>query len=62
MGWVFAIVMAVATFVAIWRIARPTRIVLELTGVAMLVALAGYAWQGQPSYDGVPRASTARAE
>jgi cytochrome c-type biogenesis protein CcmH len=49
MGWVFAFIFAVACFAALWKFGRMTRTAWELTLAALLIGLAGYAWQGSPS-------------
>lgn len=54
MGWVFILVMAAAVFVALWRFGRLDRGGLQFLGAALLLALAGYAWQGHPGLAGSP--------
>jgi cytochrome c-type biogenesis protein CcmH len=54
MGWLFAATLAAATFAALYFSRRCSRQALELAGVAVLVALVGYAWQGSPDQPGNP--------
>lgn len=54
MGWLFAFVLAAATFMALWRSGRCSRLALEIAGAAILIGLAGYAWQGSPDMAGNP--------
>ena len=54
MGWVLFLVFAGATGLALWRSRKLDRNALELTGAALLLALAGYAWQGSPTVPGNP--------
>ena len=55
MGW--AIVLLLLAFVALGLIliGRLPRRLWELVGAALLVGLAGYAWQGRPAVPGSPR-------
>ncbi len=54
MGWLLIILLAAALFAALWRIAGFDRISLQLLASALLIAMAGYAWQGRPSLAGKP--------
>jgi cytochrome c-type biogenesis protein CcmH len=54
MGWLFFLVIAAATGGLLWRFGRLGRGGLELTGAALMLALAGYAWQGNPGLSGNP--------
>jgi cytochrome c-type biogenesis protein CcmH/NrfG len=54
MGWLFVLVMALAIFAALWRFGRLDRGGLQFVGAALLLALAGYAWQGHPGLAGSP--------
>ena len=54
MGWVWFLVFAAATALGLWRFGKLNRGALELTGAALLLALAGYAWQGRPDVPGNP--------
>jgi cytochrome c-type biogenesis protein CcmH len=53
-GWVFVIVFALAAFAALWRFGRLDRGGLQFVGAGLLLALAGYAWQGHPHLAGSP--------
>jgi cytochrome c-type biogenesis protein CcmH len=53
MGWLFILVFAALTFAGLWRSRLLNRTALEMAAVAILVGLAGYAWQGSPSLPGV---------
>jgi cytochrome c-type biogenesis protein CcmH/NrfG len=55
MGWVIALVMALATGLVLWRFARLPRGSGGFIAAAMLLALAGYAWQARPGLPGSPR-------
>jgi cytochrome c-type biogenesis protein CcmH/NrfG len=55
MGWLFVILLACAALVAIWRFGRLDRSGVQFAAAALLLALAGYAWQGHPGLEGVPR-------
>lgn len=54
MGWAALILFALGVGVALWAIVRPGRAVAELILAALLVAVAGYAWQGSPALPGSP--------
>jgi cytochrome c-type biogenesis protein CcmH len=54
MGWLFVIIAALALLVALWRFAELDRAGLQFLGAALLLALAGYAWQGRPGLAGSP--------
>ena len=55
MGWIILLVLALAAFVAVWRFARLDAPGLQLLGAALLLAVAGYAWQGHPAWPGAPK-------
>lgn len=61
MGWIFALLLAALSFAALWRSGRCSRLALEMAGAALLVGMAGYAWQGSPDKPGHPVASTIQA-
>ena len=54
MGWIIIVGLAAILFVALWRFARFDRAALQLLGAALLLAFAGYAWQGRPGHPGKP--------
>ncbi|HYE28782.1 MAG TPA: tetratricopeptide repeat protein [Allosphingosinicella sp.] len=56
MGWLILVLLAVAAFAAIWRFGRLDAAGLQLLAAALLLALAGYAWQGRPGLVGAPKA------
>ncbi len=55
MGWIFILVLALIVFVALWRFGRLDKGGLQFLGAALLLAFAGYAWQGHPALAGSPR-------
>jgi len=55
MAWVVMILLALLVGAALWRWARPEPAALQLVAAALLVALAGYAWQGRPGLEGRPK-------
>lgn len=55
MGWAPFLLLALLAFGALWRFGRLEKAGLQLLGAALLVAVAGYAWQGQPELDGRPK-------
>lgn len=54
MGWLFAVLLAGFTFAGLWASKRLNRVAFELCAAAILIALAGYAWQGSPDLAGSP--------
>lgn len=62
MGWVFASALAVISFLGLYLSGRCSRLALELAGVAILTALAGYGWQGSPDLSGQPTAPAMQTE
>ena len=59
MGWLILIALVAATFAGLAFVARPPRGAIEIVAAVLLVAVAGYAWQGRPSYAGHPTAARA---
>jgi cytochrome c-type biogenesis protein CcmH/NrfG len=57
MGWVIALILAAATGLVLLRLARLPRGSGGFIVAAMLLALAGYAWQAKPNLAGSPRAA-----
>jgi len=55
-GWLLAAGLALVVFVALLFIGRIPRVARELTAAALLLGMAGYAWQGNPGLAGSPRA------
>lgn len=60
MGLLILLILAGAAFVAIWRLARLDRAKLQFLASALLLACAGYAWQGSPGRPGSPQAAAQR--
>ncbi|MBH1992492.1 MAG: cytochrome C biosynthesis protein [Sphingomonadaceae bacterium] len=54
-GWFIAFGLAAAGFIAMLLIGRIPRSTREITAAALLLGLAGYAWQGHPGQAGAPR-------
>ena len=54
MGWAMMLVFAMAIAFGLWRFARLERGALELVAAALLLAIAGYALQGNPQMIGNP--------
>ena len=59
-GWLILLVLAAGAFAAVWRFARLDRAGLQLLAAALLLALAGYAWQGRPGAEGRPMRAVQR--
>lgn len=59
-GWIIAIALAVVAGGVIVRLGRTPRAAWELVAAALLIGLAGYAWQGSPSQAGAPKRSAAQ--
>jgi cytochrome c-type biogenesis protein CcmH len=54
MGWLFVLLFSAATLGFLWWTKRLSRLALELSAAAILIGIAGYAWQGSPSMPGTP--------
>jgi cytochrome c-type biogenesis protein CcmH len=52
MGWGILLGLSLVGFGLLWRFAKMPRSALELTGAALLLGVAGYAWQGAPMQPG----------
>lgn len=59
MGWIIAAVLAALCFAGLYFARRCSRLALEIVGAALLLALAGYGWQGSPDLPGNPVAAAA---
>ena len=59
MGWLIVLLLAAAALAAIWWWGRPGRAGMQLIAAALLVGLAGYAWQGRPMLEGAPKSAAA---
>lgn len=54
MGWAIILILALLVGGGLWRFGKMPRSALELLGAALLLGLAGYAWQGSPGLAGHP--------
>ncbi|MDB5683522.1 MAG: Cytochrome c biosis factor-like protein [Sphingomonas bacterium] len=54
MGWLVMLVLALLVGLGLWRFGGFRRTTLELLGAALLLGVAGYAWQGSPGLAGKP--------
>jgi cytochrome c-type biogenesis protein CcmH/NrfG len=54
-GWFIAFGLAALVFVALLLVGRIPRSAREISAAALLLGLAGYAWQGHPGQAGAPR-------
>ena len=54
-GWVIAAGLAIILMAALVALGRIPRTAWEITGAALLLGLAGYAWQGHPGLAGAPK-------
>lgn len=57
MGWLFLFVLAAASFAYLYFSKRCSRQALEICAAALLIGIAGYAWQGSPDMPGNPVAA-----
>lgn len=62
MGWAMILLLALAVGAGLWRWVRADTAALQLLAAALLLALAGYAWQGRPGLEGRPKPPPARGE
>jgi len=62
MGLFWAMMLALAVFVAVWGFAKLEKGALLLLAVALCVGLAGYAAQGRPTLAGAPAAAAAETQ
>jgi cytochrome c-type biogenesis protein CcmH/NrfG len=60
MGWLMMVGLAVAAGAALFPFVRRDRGALQFLGAALLLALAGYAWQGKAGMAGAPKPPPAR--
>ncbi len=54
MGWLIFLALALVVAGLLWRFGHLPKGGLELVGAALLLAVAGYAWQGRPGLAGKP--------
>jgi cytochrome c-type biogenesis protein CcmH/NrfG len=62
MGWLLIIGLGALVLLALWRLAGFDRVGLQLAAAALLLAMTGYAWQGNPALAGRPVDPPARQE
>jgi tetratricopeptide (TPR) repeat protein len=62
MGWAIILLLALTVGAGLWRWVRTDSAALQLLGAALLLALAGYAWQGRPGLEGRPKPPPVRGE
>ncbi len=55
MGWLVMVGLALVVAAGLWRFAGKDKGVWQFIGAALLLALAGYAWQGRPDLPGSPK-------
>ncbi len=55
MGWIAMAVLALLVGAGLWRFLSPDKGALQFLGAALLLALAGYSWQGRPDLEGAPK-------
>lgn len=60
MGWLVLLAFGAAAAAALWLLVRPGKAGLQLIAAAILLACAGYAWQGKPDLRGDPHRAAAR--
>ncbi|HYD11945.1 MAG TPA: cytochrome C biogenesis protein [Allosphingosinicella sp.] len=60
MGWVTIVLLALAIGAGLWPFVRRDRGALQFLAAALLLALAGYSWQGRPDQPGSPKTAQAR--
>lgn len=54
MGLLLILILAAIVLIGLWKFARFDRAALQFLGAALLIAMAGYAWQGRPGLSGKP--------
>jgi cytochrome c-type biogenesis protein CcmH/NrfG len=62
MAWLIAIALALLVGAGLYVFVRRDAGALKLTAAALLVALAGYSWQGHPGFAGAPKAPPGRQQ
>jgi cytochrome c-type biogenesis protein CcmH/NrfG len=60
-GWIAMLLLAGAVTLGLWRWVRRDMGAIQFLAAALLVALAGYAWQGRPGLAGAPKAQAEQA-
>jgi cytochrome c-type biogenesis protein CcmH len=54
MGWLLLLALSLVLLIALWKFGKFDRAALQLLGAAILLAMAGYAWQGRPGLRAAP--------
>ena len=54
MGWLLILILAAILLLALWKFGKFDRTALQFVAAAILLAMAGYAWQGRPGMAGKP--------
>lgn len=62
MGWIAILVLALAVGAGLWRFAASDKGALQFIAAALLLAVAGYGWQGRPGLEGRPKPPPARQQ
>ena len=62
MGWIAIILLALALLLLLWRFGGFGKAALQLLGAGLLIAMAGYSWQGRPGLAGSPVPPPARQD
>jgi len=62
MGWLWLALLALLVLAALWRFARLDAAALQFVAAGLLLAVAGYAWQGRPGLAGQPVRPLAKEE
>jgi cytochrome c-type biogenesis protein CcmH/NrfG len=60
MGWLLILLLGAALLLILWRFVRLDRAALQFVAAAVLLAMAGYAWQGSPGLAGSPAPAAVR--
>ncbi len=61
-GWLFMVGFAVIVFAGLWLLGGMKRSAFEFVGAALILAFAGYQWQGRPALSGAPAQSEGARE
>lgn len=61
-GWVVIVLLATLVLLALWRFGGFRTAALQFAAAAMLIAMAGYAWQGRPGLPAQPVAAQVRPD
>lgn len=59
-GWIVMLLLVGAVTLGLWRWIRRDMGALQFLAAALLLAMAGYAWQGRPGLEGAPKAQAAQ--